>query len=50
MINNQDFAESASEFALLMLEEMGAEITPELKEAVEAQSEPFKVKLKANGY
>ncbi len=50
LINNQDFAESASEFALLMLEEMGAEITPELKEAVEAQSEPFKVKLKANGY
>ncbi|MDR0235779.1 hypothetical protein [Acinetobacter sp.] len=50
LIDNKDFAESASEFALLMLVEMEAEITPELKEAVEAQSEPFKVKLKANGY
>ena len=50
LIDNKNFAESTSEFGLLMLEEMGVEITAEMKEMMRNQTEPFRVKLSANGY
>ena len=50
LIDNKNFAESTSEFGLLMLEEMGVEITAEMKEMMKNQTEPFRVKLSANGY
>lgn len=50
LIDNKNFADSTSEFGLLMLKEMGIEITDEAKEMMKKQSEPFRIKLKANGY
>lgn len=50
LIDNKNFAESTSEFGLLMLEEMGVEITAEMKEMMKNQTDPFRVKLSANGY
>ncbi|MFW1745512.1 hypothetical protein ACG9XW_04690 [Acinetobacter guillouiae] len=50
LIDNKDFAESTSELTFLMLQEMGIEITDEVKEMVQAESEPLRVKLNENGY
>lgn len=50
LANDKDFADNSVYMALIMLNSMGVELNDEMVEAVNKEAEPYRLKLKENGY
>lgn len=50
LANDKDFADTSVDMALIMLGSMGVELNDEMVEAVNKEAEPYRLKLKENGY
>ncbi|MEG0386587.1 MAG: hypothetical protein RR642_17780, partial [Solibacillus sp.] len=50
LANDKDFADNSVYMALIMLNSMGVELNDEMVEVVNKEAEPYRLKLKENGY